>query len=606
MSHFMVPTVAAGLVVLALAGMASAGAEPAGPAPAGAVLFLDFESDSPGPARLFHGAKRVRGKYGGALEFTGAMQYAEAEGFAEKLDGVPAVTVGAWVMPRRVGEQSFVSRGAPEVAERGERVFRPADGWVNFVLGTDPHGFLLGTVNGNGSMPFPYVTLNEVPINSWSQLVVVKDGRGVHHFYRNGTLVHSNGDRSATGGGARPFKDAPHKGEPVRLAMPMGGLIGEAWVLPRAMTAEEVAGDFAAKRKKYHPALPAEPVELRAMDERPAAGLWEPPVTKENWPGHRERILKGVAEVFGRADVSKVPPEPLVVSEEDCGGYVRRKLSIAVAAGDRMPFYLLIPKGLEKGGKRVPAIVCFYGTTSGAGKETTVGLSGARPGSRPERNRAFAIDMVEAGFVAVAPDWLRDGERLPPSGRPYDTTAFYERFPDWSIHGKDAWDTSRLIDYLQTLDFIDPERIGMVGHSYGGHSTIFTAALDPRIKAAVANGPVSDFIHHGPHWAVPKGGGNSQSLPGMRPYVLDPTKPAPLTFYEMTALIAPRPLLVGQAVGERRPMEEENAAAVGEVYRALGAGDGVRYVWYAGDHDFPPAMRRAAVEWLNRWLRDAP
>ena len=68
---------------------------------------------------------------------------------------------------------------------------------------------------------------------------------------------------------------------------------------------------------------------------------------------------------------------------------------------DRMPAYLLVPKKLEG---RVPAIVCFYGTTSGAGKETTVGLSGARPGSPPERNRAFAIDMVEAGFVALAAD----------------------------------------------------------------------------------------------------------------------------------------------------------------------------------------------------------
>jgi len=33
-----------------------------------------------------------------------------------------------------------------------------------FVLGTDQHGFFLGTANGNGTMPFPHVTLNEVPI----------------------------------------------------------------------------------------------------------------------------------------------------------------------------------------------------------------------------------------------------------------------------------------------------------------------------------------------------------------------------------------------------------------------------------------------------------
>jgi hypothetical protein len=76
---------------------------------------------------------------------------------------------------------------------------------------------------------------------------------------------------------------------------------------------------------------------------------------------------------------------------------------------------------------------------------------------------------------------------------------------------------------------------------------------------------------------VPKGGGNSQSMPALRPFVLEHTMPLPITFYEFTALIAPRPLPVGQAAGERRPREEENYAAVSEVYRALGHAERVRY-----------------------------
>jgi dienelactone hydrolase len=388
------------------------------------------------------------------------------------------------------------------------------------------------------------------------------------------------------------------------LAVPLGGKIGEAWVEPRALTPDEIRQEFDAKKARYKPALAAKPVTLREMNAHPAAGLWEDrggPLTRETWPKHRERILRGVHQVLGPFPKDKVPPGPKVLGEVDCGSHVRRKVSIQVQPGDRMPAYLLIPKKLKG---RVPAIVCFYGTTSGAGKDTTVGLSGGKPGTLPERNRAFAVDMVEAGLVAFAADYLRDGERVQPGLRPYETTDFYKQFPDWSVHGKDAWDTMRAIDYLQTLDFVDPERIGMVGHSYGGHSTIFTTALEPRIKAAWANGPVSDFRHHGLHWAVPKGAGNSQSLPAMRPFVLDHTLPIPVTFYEWTALIAPRPLAVGQAVGERRPMEEENHAAVRQVYRALGSADRVKYVWYPGDHDFPPAAREAAVEWFRKWLGD--
>ena len=110
--------------------------------------------------------------------------------------------------PSRQGEQYFFSRGQPEIAKDGTRRFPPQKGWVNFVLGTDQRGFLMGTINGNGSMPFPYVTVNELPIDAWHQIVVVKDRHSTHHFYRNGALVHSSGyadrvDRFSVGNALR-------------------------------------------------------------------------------------------------------------------------------------------------------------------------------------------------------------------------------------------------------------------------------------------------------------------------------------------------------------------------------------------------------------------
>lgn len=556
-------------------------------------IRLEFGDDLPAGVRLVHGARRAEG----ALEFTHPLQYAEID-LPRRLDGLSALTVGGWFFPRGRGEQYFFFRGLPEYSGLGERWLRPAPEWVGFVLGTDARGFLMGAVHGNGSMPFPYVTLDEVPFGSWSQIVAVKDTQGHQKFYRNGTLVASDHD-SAHAPKVTPFRDTAD-GPPVRLALPLGGRVGEAWIVGRELTADEIRRDFEAKKARYFPALPARPVRLREMNLHPRPDLWSEPVTAETWPGRRARILEAYEKVFGRMPAEKVPLDPRVIAEEDGGTYIRRKVSLQVQPGDRMPAYLLLPKNLPG---RVPAVVCFYGTTSGAGKETTVGLSGPRPGTPPAKNRAFAIDMVEAGFVAFAADYLRDGERIRPGRRPYDTTDFYREFPDWSIHGKDAWDTMRAIDYLRTLDVVDPERIGMVGHSYGGHSTIFTAAVEPRIRAVWANGPVSEFLHHGSHWAVPAGAGASQSLPAMRPYVLDPTRPAPLAFYEVMALVAPRALAVGQAAGERRPLEEENYAAVRQVYEALGAADRVKFVWYPGDHDFPPHVRKEAVEWLRRWLR---
>lgn len=45
----------------------------------------------------------------------------------------------------------------------------------------------------------------------------------------------------------------------------------------------------------------------------------------------------------------------------------------------------------------------------------------------------------------------------------------------------------RSLDYFETMDYVDAERIGMIGLSYGGMFTLYTTALDTRIKAAVSS-----------------------------------------------------------------------------------------------------------------------
>ena len=569
-----------------------------------AALFLDFQQPEAAGVRFQQGVRHTMLKDDPmqrpdlrALEFRNMFAFAEVT-FSRALDGVQGAAIGGWFYTRRKGEQVLLSRGLPEIGVSGDRFFRPEKDWVNFALGTDARGFFFGTINGNGEMPFVYVTVDEVPINTWNQLVVVKTADGHHQFYRNGVLVHTDRD-STWAPKVHPFRDVA-EGEPVRFSVPQGGLIGEVWVYGRALSADEIRRDYLAKRERFRPAPEPTPVELRDMDEHHSSGLWSAPLDVRSWPVERARIEREMHRIFGRPpDGSRVPAKAETISEEDAGSYIRRKVSLQVQPGDRMFAWVLVPKSLRG---RVPAVICIYGTTGGAGKDTTVGLSGPKPGTPPRKNRAFAVDIVEAGFIAVAPDFLRDGERISPGQRPYDTTEFYQKFPNWSIHGKDAWDTSRLIDWLETLPYVDASRIGMLGHSYGGHSTIFVAAHEPRIRVAVANGPVSDFYHHGMHWAVAPGESRSQSLPAMRPYLLE-RRPPPLTFYEVTSLIAPRPLLVGEAAGERRPMEEENAAAVHEVYDALGVSERVRYVWYGGDHDFPPAARRLTVDWFRRWFQ---
>src|SRR6188474_1870651 len=97
---------------------------------------------------------------------------------ATKLHGADGATIEAWVLPRRMGEQVFVARGLPEIGPGGERFHRPAEGWLNFFIGTDARGFLMGCINGNSRMPFPLVTIERLAPAEWHQVVVVKQPDG--------------------------------------------------------------------------------------------------------------------------------------------------------------------------------------------------------------------------------------------------------------------------------------------------------------------------------------------------------------------------------------------------------------------------------------------
>src|SRR5690606_16293072 len=84
----------------------------------------------------------------------------------------------------------------------------------------------------------------------------------------------------------------------------------------------------------------------------------------------------------------------------------------------------------------------------------------------------------ERGYVTLAPDYPSFGE--------YE----YDFAPERGyVSGtmKAIVDNRRAIDLLQSIPAVDPERIGCLGHSLGGHNTMFTAAFEPRIKVIVSN-----------------------------------------------------------------------------------------------------------------------
>jgi hypothetical protein len=53
-------------------------------------------------------------------------------------------------------------------------------------------------------------------------------------------------------------------------------------------------------------------------------------------------------------------------------------------------------------------------------------------------------------------------------------------------------DLKSMIDYVENINFVDKDKIGVAGHSLGGLVSIVTASQDPRIKVLVTLSPLDD------------------------------------------------------------------------------------------------------------------
>ncbi|MDD5599625.1 MAG: alpha/beta hydrolase family protein, partial [Victivallaceae bacterium] len=199
-------------------------------------------------------------------------------------------------------------------------------------------------------------------------------------------------------------------------------------------------------------------------------------------------IRAKIENIIGEAPLVRPVPEAEIISETDCGKYIRRKITFAVEAKERISAYILIPKNIKES---VPAVLCLHGTSYN-GKENVV----ARAPELPGRN--YGHELAELGYVTFAIDDPAMGERNPLE-KSYDTSHFYKRYPDWSIIGKMIWDYGCAIDYLSTLDFVDSSRLGGTGHSLGATTLLFLAALEPRLKVSAASCGWSSL-----HWRQPR------------------------------------------------------------------------------------------------------
>jgi dienelactone hydrolase len=285
------------------------------------------------------------------------------------------------------------------------------------------------------------------------------------------------------------------------------------------------------------------------------------------WPERRQRIERGWLDLLGDfpAEVPRLNPvQHRVTLEDGCpsgrltreqlevlkqqmadegDGITRYHVSFQTQPNDRVTGWLLVPDSARR--QATPAMICIHSTTRGSGKDQTIGLSGRTPADPPdttEGGRSYGLHLARYGYVTLSIDLLTDGERIEPGANVLDSRPFYERHPEWSIVGKNTWDIMRSVDFLQTLDFVDPQHIGCVGLSLGGHTAVFAGAFEPRIAATISVGGVLDWHRPGEHWSRSRG--TYIYIKKFRPYIDNPDLPVPVDFDELMMMVAPRPMLI--------------------------------------------------------------
>jgi acetyl esterase/lipase len=315
-------------------------------------------------------------------------------------------------------------------------------------------------------------------------------------------------------------------------------------------------------------------------------GKAEPITSVDAWERRRIQVRDAVQEVMGPLPTprEKVPLDVDVIEDSHGDGYLRRKVAYHTDSPTaRVRAWLFIPE--HEPGAKLPAVLCLHQTTP-VGKDEPAGVAG-------QRHFEYAKELAGRGFVTLAPDYPSFGEY------PYDFD--HDDYQSGSM--KAMYDNIRAVDLLQSLPEVDAERIGCIGHSLGGHNSIFTAFFEPRIKAVVSSCGFTQFSHYKSGDLT--GWTSARYMPRIASEYGKKPQRMPFDFTELVAGLAPRAFLAiaptkddnFDVEGVRRIVKA--AAPIYQLYHAEGA--------LAAEHpdiahDFPPEMRKKAYEFLEKHL----
>jgi len=329
--------------------------------------------------------------------------------------------------------------------------------------------------------------------------------------------------------------------------------------------------------------------DLLARAELSRRDFWKPleDIRDANSPDYAEKLewyrAYFAKEVIGQFDDELVAPKPRTRKKEETDTFTVYEVELDVFGGITVYGLLLIPKGMRDGEKR-GVVVCQHGLEG----RPTITLCGS-----PDVYGGFAVELCKRGHITFAPQGIfTGGDRF--------------RFNQRQLHslGKTLFSMmvpqhEQLVNWLGTLPFVDKEKIGFYGISYGGKTAM---RVPPLVKGYALSICSADFNT----WNIK----NASTLYPFS-YVWSPEyeifefdMASTFDYSEMARLIAPRPFMVERGYRDGVGWDEFVAFEYAKVrayyaYR-LGIPDRTTIHWFGGGHQI---NGEETYPFLDRFLK---
>ena len=393
---------------------------------------------------------------------------------------------------------------------------------------------------------------------------------------------------------------------------------------PDAQAASGNAGLTAAARdalvRTLAPTVPASPLPRQHFDAREVARIanaqftqwqaryrnlaleayatrderWKPDThSLESFARWKRRALEAYWDTIGRYPSPGGSMDAWSVQVYDGPAFTGYRLSVRVYDGVHAYGILLVPKGLRQGEQR-PVVFTQHGL--GGKPEDALGVEANLAADRVYSR--FGYELAKRGYVVFAPMISTQ------TNAAREAITRRAHLLGLTPVGMELKKFGRVIDFLETLPFVDRDRLAFYGLSYGGYTALWIGPGEPRFRVVITSGHYND-------WNLKTTDLTMGTSFLFREDVLDMFNFDLLHRFnhsEMLQLVAPRAAMV--EIGDKDAVVilphrfvDIELDRFESLYRQLGIPEKGRVARFKGPHKIDGGE---AYPFLDRWLKHSP